>query len=349
LSQSHLLRLSPIRSCLKRAWERRTAAFFFLLTLTNRPAEETQDPSSATERKEQVRTLAARWAALRAEEPLRTRAAADRLGVSEADLVSLDSGTEACRRLAVPGSLAALMAADAARPGFMLLVRNSLAVHEVKLGPAEQPAAPEPNRLAGRDFTVDADPAVWAEAYAVEIPGQGRAPMPSVQLFDRSGQAVAKVYGLGPDGGDWWRALIDRFASDDQEAGRPTGPGEPASVARPDSPALDEAFWESLFADLVDQSTNVSIELIHSGWQQTWTGAPRKAFGRGPFQNLVHARFNLHLEFGGVSGWLWDSGDARLTLTGPGDDRLVLSPAAATDTDSWRAGVEAHLPEQPSA
>ncbi|MGJ3241747.1 MAG: ChuX/HutX family heme-like substrate-binding protein [Opitutales bacterium] len=302
------------------------------------------------DRRAAARELAERWAALQASESegIRTRAGADRLGVAEADLVALGCGWGSATRLRLP-VLQTLIETPAERPGFMFLVRNRLAVHEVKLAPGETPGMPGATTLKGEDFRVTVQPDHWHEAYLVRVPGQGRAPMESVQLFDAAGQAVAKVYALGPDGTAWAEALRDGCADDDQEPGRPVGQGTPPSQARDPASGLPASFWDDLFQAITGTGLPVSIDLSHPGWKQNWTGVPRKAFGRGPFQNLVHSRFNLHLQFASVCGWDWDDPGATLILTAGDKDRLTIGAGRPEHQTAWADLVQGLLPTRTEA
>jgi putative hemin transport protein len=155
------------------------------------------------------RDLAQRWAELKAGTPhLRARDAAERLQVSEAQLVDSQVGQTA-RRLKPdwPEVFAALP-----RLGrVMALTRNEEAVHERR-------GAYEPARFEGHVGLVlgaEIDLRIflthWKVLFALEEPGR-KGLMRSLQVFDAHGTAVHKIYAEEATDLEAWQALVQHLA-----------------------------------------------------------------------------------------------------------------------------------------
>jgi putative hemin transport protein len=178
--------------------------------------------------------LADAWAAAKARNPAaRARDIADKLGVSEGALVEARAygGNGGVRRLAPAGESGhRLIAALAGLGPVMTLTRNEAAVHETT-GPVTevggeglmgQTTGPIDLRLFYRH---------WHAAYAVEEDTRSGWRQ-SLQVFDRTGTAVLKVYAVAETDGDAWSRAIDELA----EPAR-----EPVTFEAPEAPAADPA------------------------------------------------------------------------------------------------------------
>jgi len=159
-----------------------------------------------------------RHAALRAEQPrLRVRDAAVQLGTTEAALVA--AGTEGPATALRP-DWGALVSAFPSLGRVMALTRNDHAVHERHGTFRDVSAGPGHILVLGPEIDLRLFPGAWAHAYAL---GGER---PSVQVFDRDGGAVHKVFSTEATDRDAWAALVASFA-------HPGAPPPPRDAAPP--------------------------------------------------------------------------------------------------------------------
>lgn len=153
-------------------------------------------------------SLAARWAELRGAEPqLRIRDAAERLAVSEAELLATTVGDTAVR---LGGDLGELVRGLPEVGRCMALTRNPHAVSEVRGRYGGVELGPHAGQVVGEHVDLRVFMGQWAWAFAVDEPHprDDGARRHSVHVFDASGTAVHKVY-LEPDGDvAAWQALI---------------------------------------------------------------------------------------------------------------------------------------------
>lgn len=191
--------------------------------------------------------LAERWAALKAAEPkLRIRNAAEKLGVSEAELVATGA----------PEGRAVLLQAD---PGWLIeqvptfgevmaLTRNDHAVHE-KVGRYDNVSiGAHAGLVVNKDIDLRLFVQRWKFAFAVMDPVKDGI-RKSLQFFDASGRAVHKIF-LRPESDE---AAFDRLVAScraDDQSGVIAVSEAPAPVAeRPDGEidaASLRAEWENL-------------------------------------------------------------------------------------------------------
>ncbi len=169
----------------------------------------------------QTHSLAERWQALRREHPrLRTRDAADRLGVTEGELLASSVG-ETTRVL--KSEWTELMSGLEACGEVMALTRNPWAVHE-KRGTYAPFSMNHPavGGVYGPDIDLRLFPGRWARAFVTSVPSR-RGPLASIQLFDHHGTAVHKIYATPGTDQAAWDALVERMLSADQSSGwKPT-------------------------------------------------------------------------------------------------------------------------------
>jgi putative hemin transport protein len=149
--------------------------------------------------------LAARWNALRAATPgIRARDAADALGVSEAELVASRIGAGTVR---LKPEWKALFERLPSLGRVMALTRNEHCVHERRGVYAKASFEGHVGLVLGAEIDLRIFLSHWAFGFAVEEESRNGL-MRSIQVFDRSGTAVHKVYaGEGTDL-DAWAALI---------------------------------------------------------------------------------------------------------------------------------------------
>lgn len=188
--------------------------------------------------------VAQSWAAWKEANPRgRARDAASAIGVSEAELLATLVGREAVRLLP---RWKALVEALPTLGRVMALTRNEWCVHE-KVGRYDQVQL---NEQGGVVLDPDIDLRLffsrWHHAFAQTEAG-GRQ---SLQVFDRDGTAVHKVY-LRDEGGDAaaFARLVAEFRHADQTPGVAVQAIAPALPDRPDAEidrAALEARWRAL-------------------------------------------------------------------------------------------------------
>ena len=185
------------------------------------------------------------WMRLREQEPnLRARDLAERLGVSEAELVAIRCG-DGVTRLEGPWKDLILALPELGR--VMVLTRNDSCVHEKKgtFGHIEIGAA----------MGVVLDEAIdlrlflkhWIYGFAVREESRGRS-LQSLQFFDADGRAVHKVYLTEQSHREAWGGLVGRFAAGVQ------------------SPLLDRKEVAEPLPLLLDDA-DVDIVSLHEGWR----------------------------------------------------------------------------------
>lgn len=164
--------------------------------------------------------IAERYATLTrdAGKPLRARDAAQRLGTSEAALVV--SGATG-RATPMRGDWAALIAAMPEAGRIMALTRNDHAVHERHGRFEDVSSGPGHILVLGPDIDLRLFPRSWAFAYALE--GE----RPSIQVFDRDGVAVHKIFATAATDCDGWARIVTAFATE----GAPEPPAGPPAAA----------------------------------------------------------------------------------------------------------------------
>lgn len=159
-----------------------------------------------------IEQLRDRWQRLRDEQPaIRTRAAADELGVSEAQLLATELTSEVTRLV---DDWSGLISQLGTVGGAMALTRNDHAVHELRGSYPDEPkfygqtAAVVGDRIDLRLFL-----GRWRHGFAVETPWKGGTRR-SLQFFDAAGTATHKVYATKRTDIERWNELVERFRSD---------------------------------------------------------------------------------------------------------------------------------------
>ncbi len=170
--------------------------------------------------------LASRWSRLRGEKPaMRIRDAASTLGVSEAELVALGVGTTATP---LKTDWRAILNEMPGVGRVMCLTRNDHCVHE-RHGRFEdvQVANAHAGVVLGADIDLRVFLSQWKLGFAVREPIRS-GERASLQFFDKSGNAVHKIYATDETDRAAFDALIARHTA------------EPASFAvepvKPDTP-----------------------------------------------------------------------------------------------------------------
>ncbi|UVJ44829.1 hemin-degrading factor [Pseudomonas sp. LS1212] len=157
------------------------------------------------------------WQQLRAGQAgLRARDAAARLGVSEAELTASRLGIDAVR---LRPDWAALLPALGELGYIMTLTRNEHCVHERK--GFYRDVTVMGNGQMGLVVSADIDLRLflsgWASVFAVDEE-TARGPQRSIQVFDRQGMAIHKVYLTAKSDEAAWAPLVEHFRVEEQTA-----------------------------------------------------------------------------------------------------------------------------------
>ena len=172
--------------------------------------------------------LKTRAASLRAEKPkLRARDMARELGVSEAELVASRTG-EGVTRLRPDGK--ALLEGLGALGTVMALTRNEHAVIEKDGQYRNLEFFQHSGNVLDEGIDLRFFLAHWNRVFAVEENGRR-----SIQVFDKSGTAVHKVYLRSESDQDAYDALVRQMRSDDQGQGEAVEAYPEPKPDRPDS------------------------------------------------------------------------------------------------------------------
>lgn len=183
-------------------------------------------------------TLKDRWNALKAENPrLRIRNAAEKLGVSEAELLLTQEGVVSLR----PEFSAILL--DVEQLGkVMALTRNEACVHERKgVYLNGDFSSPHAQLFVGEDIDMRIFLSAWAHAFAV-IEGDKK----SLQFFGKDGAAIHKIYLTKDSNAAAYDTLVEKFKD-------PSPASELAVESIPEKPA-----------------ENLDSEIDVLGFQEAW-------------------------------------------------------------------------------
>lgn len=161
--------------------------------------------------------LQLRYQSLKSEQPkIRIRNAAEKLGVSELELLELQLGNTAIR---LEGSWQDLLKEVETLGYVMALTRNEFAVHERKgvyhnvsfMREGSMGVAVNPD-IDLRFFMWE-----WKYGYTVEVPSRGKT-LHSLQFFNQRGEAVHKIYLTNKSDEVAYHALVRKFKSKDQSS-----------------------------------------------------------------------------------------------------------------------------------
>ncbi len=186
--------------------------------------------------------LAGKWAALLEAEPkLRIRDAAERLGVSEAELLATRVGNGAKR---LEGDWKDLIKEFPRLGRVMCLTRNENAVHE-RYGIYREIAffghGAGMGQVVGPDIDLRLFMGSWVTGFAVTDETK-EGTRQSFHFFDGTGTAVQKIY-LQPESDlAAYNELVEKFLAADQNAAVPAAPAAPKPPEKPDSEVDVEAF-----------------------------------------------------------------------------------------------------------
>jgi len=209
-----------------------------------RPKEKNAMPSQPST------ALYADWQALRAQTPmLRARDAAAQLGVSEAELTASRIGIDAVR---LEPKWSELLPALGELGEVMALTRNEYCVHERK-GLYHEVIV---DKGAPMGLVVSADIDLrfffsgWSSVFAIEEQS-ARGVQRSIQIFDKQGMAIHKVFLTENSQAQAFSPLLKRFRASEQSALLDLQPAPAAPAEKPDS-AIDREALRADWAQLKD-------------------------------------------------------------------------------------------------
>ncbi len=270
---------------------------------------------------------------------MRTRDMADRLAISEAQLVAASCGRGVTRIAAHPDQV---MAAAQKLGEVMALTRNESCVHE-KVGRYDNYHT---GKHAAMILTEDIDlrifPSHWHHAFMVEAETDS-GPRRSLQVFDAAGDAVHKIFLRAESSLSAWDALMLSLALPDQADTLAVSPRTPPEAAKsnPDKAEVLREEWRRmtdthqflrltsklrmnrlgayriagapfvrplateavnvLLTQLAQDGTGVMIFVGNRGCIQIHSGPIATLRSMGPWQNVMDPGFNLHLRLDHVA------------------------------------------------
>lgn len=276
------------------------------------------------------RNLAQAWAQLKEREPkLRIRNAAKELGVSEAELLALQTneGVTPLR-----SDFKGILLGIPALGHVMALTRNEHVVHERK-GTYNKPSFHgHVGLVVGEDIDLRLFMEHWKFAFAVDQEERR-----SIQFFNKEGMAVHKIYLTPKSNREAWYALIDQFTSEEA----PLLELESIPAPEPEKPdsEIDVAGFQKAWSEMTDthqffgmlkeygvtrtqafrlapegftkkvgnkalrevfthaSSTGLEIMVFvgNNGNIQIHTGPVKRLLDHGTWFNVMDPKFNLHL------------------------------------------------------
>jgi len=289
--------------------------------------------------------LTTKWKALRETTPgVRTRDAAQQLGVTEAELIATTLGTTAVR---LDNDSASLLHGLTEVGRCMALTRNESAVSEVRGTYGGIELGSHAGQVIGVGIDLRVFLGQWKHAFAIDEPhpqtsGERRR---SIHIFDGAGAAVHKIY-LEPDGdAATWDALVATRTADVPLV------IEPAVAKREERPDSDVdvepmiAAWDAMqdtheffhllmahnvtrtqalrlagrsrarmvggdslnqvLHDAAETGTKIMIFVGNRGCIQVFSGEVKRIVRHGPWLNVLDPGFNLHLREDRVaSSWV---------------------------------------------
>ena len=159
-------------------------------------------------------TLKQQWETLKAENPhLRIRNAAEKLGVSEAELVATQAGETVTR---LRPEFASILSEVETLGKVMGLTRNDECVHERKgVYLNADFSNPHAGLFVGEDIDLRIFIGHWAKAYAVAEKSE-HGDRKSLQFFGKDGLAIHKIYLTADSDAAAFDALVEKYKSEDQ-------------------------------------------------------------------------------------------------------------------------------------
>lgn len=197
---------------------------------------------------ETTKNLKERYSAFVKENPkVRIRDAAEKLGVSEAELLATSVGDTAVR---LKSNFKDLLDELHKLGRVMALTRNGEIVHERK-GVYENAQTEMPHGMAlfvNPDIDLRIFMRCWHHGFAASVENP-RGTMSSLQVFDQDGSAVHKIYLTDDSDTSAYNALVEKYKADDQTAVLNVTPKAEKKADRPDSEIDVDGFraaWEGM-------------------------------------------------------------------------------------------------------
>ncbi|MEQ8268557.1 MAG: ChuX/HutX family heme-like substrate-binding protein [Parvibaculum sp.] len=279
-------------------------------------------------------SLLERRAALLAEEPnLRARVLAEKLGISEAELVALGNDKTLTTRL-LP-EWRDIIAAVSALGRVMALTRNESVVHERKGTYGALEGGGHVGLIVGDDIDLRIFFSQWKSGFAL-VEEMESGPRRSLQFFDAQGTAIHKIYQTDQSDTAAFDALIARFATDAAPLDIVPAPAPKAGLSDSEIDVAGfRAAWDALkdtheFHGLLTKfkvgrvqglrlagpdrarlvpgsslraallaaqgaATPIMVFVGNSGMIQIHTGPVENLKPTGPWFNVMDEKFNLHL------------------------------------------------------
>lgn len=291
------------------------------------------DPSEKLKQSGRLQGSALREAHLqqiRSGRRLRARDAAEKLGVSECELLACGDGA-----IRLTPAFAAIVQSLAALGEVMALSRNEHCVQEKHGRFDHLSIGPGYALVSDKDIALQMLLSHWRYGFAVSDEGSG---LRSLQFFDIDGGAVHKVYLTEQSDGAAFDSIVARFQAADQSpyldiASRPARlPERPdrdidAALLRTHWRALQDAdHFETLLSEFgvshaqalrlagrdfahrvekgalrvvlesaAETQTPILCRVGNPGCIQTFIGPIKKLMATGPWFNILDPGFNLHL------------------------------------------------------
>ena len=162
---------------------------------------------------------------------LRERDLADRLQISEAQLIAAHIGHGVTR---ISADYDRIIPAAMRLGEVMALTRNeSCVIEKVGVYDGFRPG-PHAALVVNHDIDLRLFPARWVHAFAVEKP-VGEGVRRSIQIFDAAGDAVHKIFLRETSQSELWPGLVEELRASDQDDAQPVTPRQPVEPARADA------------------------------------------------------------------------------------------------------------------
>lgn len=202
--------------------------------------------------------LKQKWDQLKAQQPhVRIRNAAEALNVSEAELLATQVGENVIRLR--PDFKDILLDIESLGK-VMALTRNEECVHERKgiyLNPDF--SSPHASLFVGADIDLRIFFSAWAKAFAV-TDETARGISRSIQFFDKSGQAIHKIYLTPTSNVQAYETLIEKFKAKEQSKEETIEPAKEPKPELADS-EIDVESFQKAWVELKD--THDFFMLMH--------------------------------------------------------------------------------------
>ena len=263
--------------------------------------------------------LRQRWLALRESKPgIRNRDAAEALGVSEAELIASGLGEKTIRlQPDWPGLFARLPKLGKV----MALTRNETVVHERRGTYAEASFNDHVGLVLGPDIDLRIFLKSWRFIFAVEEESR-RGTLRSLQIFDRNGTAVHKIYAEAGTDAAAWAALIADLRAPIQSAQLDLTAPSPKAAPRADS-EIDAVSLLEGWQNLKDTHDFVPLLMKHKA-------QPNQAF------RLAEGRFTARLGNDAVRSLLNTASERAVPIMvfvgNPGIIQIHSGPVARIQT-----------------